>query len=186
MTEPEDYEALPPDYHHYPDHLERDFSPYFADLSDTECLNCGCGPGDSIATRPKWWGVDFSNGCIPSWENFGIADRCFVRDLRKPFVLRPRTFPYTISTDFLEHIQEADIPAVLASFARLSGKGRHVIHAAPCRVGPNMQTRDGKTLHPSGHLNAADWTQLFRDAEIDAAVVSMYPKWPDHLLASWR
>ena len=122
--------------------------------------------------------MDFNSRLYPLWEQLGIESRCHVRsagDLR----FSDDSFDWTISTDFLEHVQETDRVRVINELFRVAPRGRHVIDLTPESA---FRGPEGENLHPDA-LDAASWALLF--TELRDKVPLDLELGPRHLLISW-
>lgn len=153
------YLSLPERYYKR-DHYY-DFRPFFAPIPKTaKVLNVGCGRGACLKEYPKGQGIDFNTNLFKLWEAQGIADRCAVVNVATGLGYETWDFDWTISTDFLEHLQPEDVSAAVREIVRVAPAGRHVIDLLQESGfrGPN-----GENLHPSAN-DAAFWRDAFKNA----------------------
>lgn len=171
------YRDLPSSYYKR-DHVY-DFRPFFKKIdTDAYILNLGCGRGESLLSYQNCVGVDFNDTLLPLWRSLLIEDRCYIYDVADGLPWPDNEFHYTISVDFLEHVQPECVDAVAAEIVRLAPHGRHVIDtkAESAYRGPG-----GENLHPSAKTPAF-WEQVFKDA---GASNYRYALRGPFILASW-
>lgn len=155
----EHYLRLPERYYRR-DHYY-DFAAFFAPIPKTaRVLNVGCGRGSSLKEYPKGQGIDFNVNLFKLWEEQGIEDRCTLVDVAKGLGYETWDFDWTISTDFLEHLQPEVVEEAVREIVRVAPAGRHVIDLLQESGfrGPN-----GENLHPSAN-DAAFWRDAFKNA----------------------
>lgn len=173
MTSPPDYQRQKLKKYYSTDHLagfSRDG--HFAGVEGTT-LYVGCGRGETIVSRPGWYGIDFNPDLVKLWEKLKISNRCQVGDARDlPFT--NNHFDWTVSCDFLEHIQHGDLLQVASELRRVASRGQHVIHMTK---ESKFRGVTGESLHPAGDLSIEDWVKV-----LDADVQPLHGNWA---LARW-
>lgn len=153
------YRDLPSHYYKR-DHVY-DFRPFFRCIDpDAYILNLGCGRAESLLTYQNAHGVDFNDSLIPLWHKLRVDDRCHIYDVADGLPWPSNEFSYTISVDFLEHVQPDSVDAVLAEVVRLAPHGRHVIDT---KVESRFRGPGGENLHPSAN-NPAFWEEALKRA----------------------
>lgn len=155
------YRDLPKSYYRR-DHVY-DFGTFFRSIRpDTYLLNLGCGRGESLLTFDNGIGVDFNDSLLPMWKQLGLEDRCKIYDVADGLPWPDNEFDYTISVDFLEHVQPESVEAVVSEIVRLAPHGRHVIDTKPESAyrGPA-----GENLHPSAN-SPTFWEEAFRGVDV--------------------
>jgi len=156
LTEPRDYEHQKRGYYGK-DHLLKDFLSSFLSLSSEKVLVAGAGRAECLIENPLWQAFDFNPNLAPLWQELRILDRCHRADARSlPF--RDRSFDWTASTDFLEHVKVPDLPLVSSELRRVASSGRHVIDTT---LESAYRTTTGETLHPAAGLTCSDWESVF-------------------------
>lgn len=155
------YTAQPARYYKH-DHYY-DFAPFFATVPKTaRILNVGCGRGTSLREYPKGQGVDFNTKLFKLWDHLGLTDRCAIANVVTGLPWETWEFDWTLSSDFLEHLQPDEVDPALREIVRLAPSGKHVIDLRPESGyrGPN-----GENLHPSAN-NATFWCDAFKRAGV--------------------
>lgn len=127
--------------------------------SRARVLNAGCGYGESLVGRPRWFGVDFNRNLEPIWRKLNIFRRCWVADcVDLPFP--SNGFKWAVSMNFLEHVPVDDLPHVVAELARVAPYQCHIVHTTTETA---HRDKYGNSLHPSGGLSISDWLGFFPD-----------------------
>ncbi len=168
----EHYESQSLTRYYIGDHFY-DFEAFFADIPrDTRVINFGCGRGEVLKEFPNGVGVDFNRKLRPLWDKLNIGGQCFNYSA-KDIPWGKHSFDWSISVDFLEHLQPEVVGATVETILRVAPHGRHVIHtlAESGFRGPN-----GENLHPSAR-NAAQWIMQFKGAS--------FKQRGEHLLLYW-
>lgn len=152
----EHYVSLPDDY--YAQDRYYDFEPFFKRVGLAErVMNLGCGSAQSLQHYPNGVGVDFNPQLKAIWDRAGVADRCHNLDISEGLPWGDHSFDWTISSDFLEHVQPDAVEAVIDEVLRLAPKGLHVIDMKPQT---DYRGPQGENLHPSAN-DGAFWFAAF-------------------------
>ena len=178
----EHYESQDLPLYYRTDHFY-DFGAFFklAPPKGARILNVGCGRGESLRDYPRAVGIDFNSKLLPLWESLGVADRCLLRSAT--FLdWSDNTFDWTVSTDFLEHVQPDEVELVVKELLRLAPRGRHVIDL---RCQSSYRGPAGENLHPSA-LDAAQWEQLFAAYLGPGRRLSVSKQRKKHLFVTWE
>jgi hypothetical protein len=150
------YLSLPNSYYKT-DHYY-DFPSFFSCIPKTAALlNLGCGRASSLVEFPRGVGVDFNPKLWPIWKEVGVAERCCLLDVSKGLPWEVWNFDWTISTDFLEHVQPSDVPVVVDEILNAAPSGRHVIDL---RAQSGYRGPGGENLHPSA-MDEGFWREMF-------------------------
>ena len=134
-----------------------DFKDFFSDIDrESRVINFGCGRGSSLKEFPRGLGIDFNTKLQKVWEEVGVADRCRVCEATD-IPANAHNFDWSISSDFLEHVQPDQVDGVIREMDRVAPSGKHVIHmnAESGYRGPN-----GENLHVSAN-NTTFWDETF-------------------------
>ena len=157
----EHYVSLPEHYYNK-DHYY-DFAGFFAPIpKNARILNAGCGRGTSLREYPKGVGIDFNQRLCKLWAAQSLGDRCLLANIAEGLGYETWDFDWTISSDFLEHLQPQDVTPAVRELVRIAPAGRHVIDLLQESGyrGPNNEN-----LHPSAN-NEAFWRAEFRRANV--------------------
>jgi len=130
---------------------------FFSPISDdARILNLGCGRGEALKKFTKGIGIDFNRNLRSVWQRIGVSDRCFILDATNlPY--QEHEFDWTISTDFLEHVQPETIEPIVRNIFRLAPHGKHVISLAKQS---KYRGPEGENLHLSAN-DAGFWMRQF-------------------------
>ena len=159
----EHYLHLPVDSYYRKDRYYT-FAGFFADVPrNARVLNVGCGLGTSLRRFKRGVGVDFNPNLWPLWEREGFADRCYLLDVADGLGWDTWEFDWTISTDFLEHVQPDKVDQVVAEIVRVAPAGRHVIDL---KAQSGFRGPGGENLHPSAN-DSRFWMQKIRDMGVN-------------------
>jgi len=176
----EHYTQLPVASYYRKDHLagEKFFDPA---RKAGHFVNFGCGRAESLVDYPNAVGVDFNPNLPALWTGIGVVSRCYCQPADEFWMEWPiHTFGYSISMDFLEHVQPDQIAPVLKSMKWLAPRGRHIIDL-------NQESRfrgpAGENLHPSANT-VEFWRGAFAGA-IGGVDVRQDPKRRSLCLVSW-
>lgn len=152
------------------------FEPWFKAVSrDAKVIYLGCGRGSALLEFKNGVGIDFNPNLVPLWHMQGIADRCWNMPVEEGLAWEDWHFDWTMSVDFLEHLQPDAVDAALYEIMRLAPAGVHIIDLKPQSYyrGPN-----GENLHPSAN-DAAFWENAFalarRGAGLNPDLLSFKP-----------
>lgn len=136
------------------------FADFFEGIPRTaSLLNVGCGLGTSLKRFKRGLGVDFNPNLWPLWKREGIEDRCHILDIADGLGWDTWEFDWTISTDFLEHLQPDKVDIAVAEIVRVAPAGRHVIDL---KQQSGFRGPDGENLHPSANTTGF-WLNKFRE-----------------------
>ena len=152
-----------------------DFLDFFKDVPrEAAVINFGCGRGECLNEFPEGIGVDFNRNLIPLWVELGVREKCFAFEAHKvPW--KDNRFEWSISTDFLEHVQPDSIEPTLEAMFRLAPHGKHVIHLLKQS---GFRGPKGENLHVSA-LNILAWAKHFQGK------ASTFKQRGSYLFISW-
>jgi len=163
----EHYLSLPSRYYSV-DHYY-DFLAFFSSIpKETRVLNLGCGRAASLKEYPNGVGVDFNSNLAPLWKEQGVYDRCLIANVAEGLEYDDHHFDWTISTDFLEHLQPEDVQPAVKELVRLAPAGRHVIDLLQ---ESGFRGPKGENLHPSAN-DAKFWSQAFTEAGVQSLAMT--------------
>jgi hypothetical protein len=143
------------------------FEPEFDAVSkDASVIYLGCGRGSALLEFKRGVGIDFNPNLVPLWHTQGIADRCWTAPVEEGLAWEDWHFDWTMSVDFLEHLQPDAVDAALYEIMRLAPAGVHIIDlkGESAYRGPN-----GENLHPSAN-DAEFWENAFVQARRTAGL----------------
>jgi hypothetical protein len=135
--------------HYYATDHWYDFEEEFDGCSrDASIIYLGCGRGSCLMEFKRGVGIDFNPNLVPLWHMQGIADRCWNAPVEEGLAWEDWHFDWTISVDFLEHLQPDAVDAALFEIQRLAPAGIHIIDLVKQSGfrGPNNEN-----LHPSAN-----------------------------------
>ena len=133
-------------------------------------LNVGCGRASSLLDYPNAQGIDFNPQLVSLWETQGIGDRCSLVDIADGLPWDAEAFEWTVSVDFLEHLQPEVVEGAVDELLRVASAGRHVIDLLNQSAyrGPN-----GENLHPSAQTKRF-WLDVFLSAGLQESDFSCW------------